>query len=96
MKPRKPQLHVAAADGIHLTNATCTLRVTGINDVMLQHSITVRVEHMNDLQFLSPDVMYPFTDGLAAVLNTSSSVSSVHTDNLPCASLSTDTNLPYW
>jgi len=65
-------------DGIHHTRATCTLKVTGISDLMLQDSITVRVENMNDYQFLSPAVMYPFTDGIATILNTSSSVSTLH------------------
>nr|CAB3229665.1 cadherin EGF LAG seven-pass G-type receptor 2 [Phallusia mammillata] len=63
---------IQVSDGLHTTPATCTLRVTGITDEMLQHSITVRILHMNAYTFLSP-VMYNFTNGLAKILNISTS-----------------------
>ena len=53
---------------------------------MLQHSITVRVQHINDYEFLSPPIMYPFVDGLAQILNTSSTVSFLYDQNNRSAS----------
>nr|XP_002124366.1 cadherin EGF LAG seven-pass G-type receptor 2 isoform X2 [Ciona intestinalis] len=65
------RMRIEVSDGLHRTPAWCTLRVTGITDEMLSHSITVRVLHMNAYSFLSP-LMYSFIDGLANILNTTS------------------------
>ena len=53
----------------------CTLRVTGVTDEMLSHSITVRVLNSNDYKFLSPKQLSNFTAGLANIFETEQKVS---------------------
>lgn len=66
---------VNISDGKHDVSAKCTLRVTGVTDEMLSHSITVRVLNSNDYKFLSPKQLSNFTAGLANIFETEKNVS---------------------
>jgi len=64
------EIKILVTDGKHDVSAKCTLRVTGVTDEMLSHSITVRVLNSNDYKFLSPKQLSNFTAGLANIFET--------------------------